>query len=84
MQPSVCCCVIVDPDVNVAVAKAHADLDHPIRHAVMVCLDRVAAKQGAGAWSNGASMSQSCSVVAIKIHNHNFVWYSLDKFVLSL
>ena len=31
---------------------AHSDPDHPTRHAVMVCIDGVAKRQGGGAWHN--------------------------------
>ena len=62
MQPSTGC-VIVDPDVNIVVAKAHADLSHPIRHAVMVCIDKVATGQGGGAWSNGKNVEREQSTL---------------------
>ena len=44
--------VIVDPATKEVIAQAHTDADHPTRHAVMVCIDNVAKRQGGGAWSN--------------------------------
>lgn len=43
--------VIVDPDTEEIVARAASCPSHPLKHAVMVCLDRVALAQGGGAWA---------------------------------
>ena len=42
--------MIVDPLTKRVIAHAHTDADHPTRHAVMVCIDRVAREQGGGVW----------------------------------
>ncbi len=45
---------MVDPVTNMVVARAHSDTaSHPLKHAVMVCIDRIAGRQGGGAWSDG-------------------------------
>ena len=43
--------VIVDPETRHVVAKGYTCSSHPLKHAVMVCIDTVAAGQGGGAWS---------------------------------
>ena len=53
MQPSVGI-VIVDPATKEIIAQAHTDADHPTRHAVMVCIDNVAKRQGGGVWHNAS------------------------------
>ena len=50
--------MIVDPVSRTVVAQAHTDSDHPTGHAVMVCIDRVARKQGGGAWSQDERMKE--------------------------
>ncbi len=43
---------MVDPITNQIIARAHSDTDsHPLKHAVMACIDKVACSQGGGAWS---------------------------------
>ena len=43
--------VISDPNSNSIIARAHpSQMTHPLKHAVMVCIDRVAVSQGGGAW----------------------------------
>ena len=45
--------VISDPASNTLIARAHpSQLTHPLKHAVMVCIDHVAVSQGGGAWEN--------------------------------
>ena len=46
--------VIVDPATKEVIAQAHTDSDHPTRHAIMVCIDNVAKRQGGGAWRNAS------------------------------
>lgn len=47
-------CVIVDPSTNVVVARSRDRRQvHPLQHAVMLCIDRVALTQGGGAWDSG-------------------------------
>ena len=49
--------VISDPASNTLIAKAHPlQLTHPLKHAVMVCIDRVAVSQGGGAWENSTPL----------------------------
>jgi tRNA(Arg) A34 adenosine deaminase TadA len=43
--------VIVDPDTGEVVARATSCSSHPLQHAVMVCIDRVAEAHGGGAWT---------------------------------
>lgn len=42
--------MIVDPETGHVVAKGYTCCSHPLKHAVMVCIDTVAAGQGGGAW----------------------------------
>ena len=42
----------MDPETDCVIAKSH-DLrhgNHPLKHAVMVCIDLVAKSQGGGMW----------------------------------
>ena len=51
--------VVVDPLTSQVVVTGHTRSDHPIQHAVMVCIDNVAVLQGGGAWQgrgNGESL----------------------------
>jgi len=48
----------VDPSANKIVTQAHTDSNHPLKHAVMVCLDKVASLQGGGAWRGKSSLLQ--------------------------
>lgn len=57
MQPSVGA-VIVDPATKEVVARAHTNPDHPTRHAVMLCIDNVAKRQGGGAWCNTSKVQK--------------------------
>ena len=43
--------VIVDPVTRQVVAKGYTHSSHPLKHAVMVCIDAVAVAQGGGAWN---------------------------------
>lgn len=43
--------VIVDPETGGVVARASSCPSHPLKHAVMVCIDNVAIAQGGGAWA---------------------------------
>ena len=56
-QPSVGV-VIVDPATKEVVAMAHTDPNHPTRHAVMVCIDGVAKRQGGGAWNGNSERKE--------------------------
>ena len=49
---------MVDPATNCIVARAHNDSSHPLKHAVMVCIDGVARRQGGGAWNGKTSLLQ--------------------------
>ena len=76
MQPLVGA-VIVDPATKEVVAVAHSDPDHPTRHAVMVCIDGVAKRQGGGAWCSDSERKEqglcSCwSVHSVIITTCNF------------
>lgn len=44
--------LIVDPKVNTVLAMSHdrRHLEHPLQHAVMLCIDKVAHLQGGGMW----------------------------------
>lgn len=42
--------MIVDPERKCVIAQCSSSKSHPLKHAVMVCLDTVAAAQGGGAW----------------------------------
>lgn len=47
-------CVIVDPSKEVVVARScDRRKIHPLQHAVMMCIDRVALMQGGGVWDTG-------------------------------
>ena len=41
---------IVDPVLGAVVARGCTDPYHPLKHAVMTCIDSVAAVQGGGVW----------------------------------
>ena len=62
LKPSVGA-VVVDPSTNRIVTQAHTDSNHPLKHAVMVCIDNVASVQGAGAWKGKCSLLQPSSPV---------------------
>ena len=66
MQPSVGA-VIVDPTTREVITQAHTDPDHPTRHAVMVCIDNVAKKQGKGAWNDHSKRKKQGIFAAIII-----------------
>lgn len=54
--------VIVDPVTGDVIARGSSSPSHPLKHAVMVCIDGVAEAQGGGAWAtNNCSSSQSSS-----------------------
>jgi tRNA-specific adenosine deaminase 3 len=54
--------VICDPISNSVVARAHPlQATHPLKHAVMVCIDRVAASQGGGAWEKATPTESETS-----------------------
>ena len=53
------------------VAQAHTDSTHPLKHAVMVCIDNVANGQGGGAWSNEMLPSQLQASVALVAGNYS-------------
>lgn len=61
--------VIVDPERRCIVARDTSSCSHPLKHAVMVCLDAVAATQGGGAWhtAGGSSLLQSDSALAERL-----------------
>lgn len=42
--------MIVDPSSGDIVARACTNVAHPLQHAVMQCIDKVAMQQGGGAW----------------------------------
>ena len=42
--------VMVDPVDRSVIGRGHPDSSHPLKHAVMVCIDSVAAGQGGGVW----------------------------------
>ncbi|XP_013381410.1 probable inactive tRNA-specific adenosine deaminase-like protein 3 [Lingula anatina] len=48
--------IVVDPSTNEIIAKSH-DIrsQHPLQHAVMVCIDLVGKAQGGGAWKYDSS-----------------------------
>ena len=58
--------MIIDPVSRTVVAQAHTDSGHPTRHAVMVCIDRVARKQGGGAWSQDERMKEECGMLCLQ------------------
>ncbi|KAL3873366.1 hypothetical protein ACJMK2_036496 [Sinanodonta woodiana] len=47
--------VIVDPSTDMVIAKSHDDRhgNHPLHHAVMICIDLMARSQGGGMWKFG-------------------------------
>lgn len=47
--------VIVDPESGQVIARGSTCPAHPLKHAVMVCIDAVAKSQGGGAWNDNAS-----------------------------
>ena len=49
---------IVDPVLGAVVARGCSDPYHPLKHAVMVCIDSVAAVQGGGVWHINPSNPQ--------------------------
>ena len=53
--------VVVDPSSNRIVTQAHTDSSHPLKHAVMVCIDNVAKQQviGKSNLSSLAAFTQS-------------------------
>lgn len=53
--------VIVDPDTGDVMARAASCPFHPLKHAVMVCIDNIAATQGGGAWVAKCDLLQSGS-----------------------
>ena len=42
--------ILVDPNTKEVMAQASRDTSHPLKHAVMLCLDNLARVQGGGAW----------------------------------
>lgn len=50
----------MDPESGCIVAQGHSCPTHPLKHAIMVCIDAVAETQGGGAWhaSNGSLLQQ--------------------------
>ena len=48
--------MIVDPESGQVLAQGSTCPDHPLKHAIMVCIDAVAKSQGGGAW-NGSNAS---------------------------
>ena len=42
--------IIVDPVTKEVITGASRDYSHPLKHAVMLCLDQLASGQGGGAW----------------------------------
>ena len=68
--------VIVDPATKDVIAQAHTDSDHPTRHAIMVCIDNVAKRQGGGAWFNSDKRREKglCSCLAVcSISQHHSI-----------
>ena len=57
---------------------AHSDPDHTTRHAVMVCIDGVAKRQGGGAWcSDSERKEQGLCYLSIIITSqllYGFLW----------
>lgn len=54
--------MIVDPQSGSIVARGSSCPSHPLKHAVMVCIDAVAMAQGGGAWSDSGRLSQRSSL----------------------
>lgn len=56
--------VIVNPTSGEVISKAHTlpSHQHPLWHAVMLCIDKVAAQQGGGAWEKGVSIGDGKAV----------------------
>lgn len=42
--------MLVDPRTGGVVATAASSSSHPLKHAVMLCIDAVACNQGGGSW----------------------------------
>ena len=62
--------VIVDPEAGIILAQAASSFTHPLKHAVMVCIDAVARTQGGGAWGphgNQCSLLQEKNVVGTAV-----------------
>lgn len=51
--------VMVDPVTSQVVATGQTVSSHPLQHAVMVCIDRVATVQGGGAWQGKGTGRES-------------------------
>ena len=64
-QPSVGA-VIVDLATKEVIAQAHSDPNHPTRHAVMVCIDNVAKRQGRGSWHNNSERKEKGMCLSYK------------------
>ena len=54
--------MVVDPSTNRVVTQAHTDDGHPLKHAVMVCIDNVARQQGGGTWIGKLNLLQLSSL----------------------
>ena len=49
--------VIIDPDSDSILARGHTDTArHPLKHAVMKCIDEIARLQGGGVWEKDTSI----------------------------
>lgn len=55
--------MIVDPITGQVVAQIASSSSHPLRHAVMCCIDAVAVGQGGGAWHTHNSSSSKDEAV---------------------
>lgn len=53
---------MVNPDLEMVVARGCTDTSHPLKHAVMVCIDNVASSQGGGTWNRHGNSSSQLSV----------------------
>ena len=62
-------CDIIDPATKEVVAMAHSDPDHPIRHAVMVCIDDVAKRQGGGVWCSDSERKEQGLCSCWSVHS---------------
>lgn len=54
----------MDPSLGRVVARGHTSSSHPLKHAVMACIDAVAEAQGGRAWGARGSLLQQRSVCA--------------------
>ncbi|KAK3597440.1 hypothetical protein CHS0354_040180 [Potamilus streckersoni] len=61
--------LIVDPSTDMVIAKSHDDRhgNHPLHHAVMICIDLVARSQGGGMWTFGKDCDFN-SVLSMQSH----------------